>query len=107
MNEEMNVPAYMVFTRLHTRNPAELAIYGKEAPNFFAGVPVKFLAKFGPCEVVEGGGVEGVAILEFPSVAEAKAWYNGMVYQEARKHRFLGGDYSVVIVEGSDPARAR
>ena len=101
------MPAYMVFTRLHTRDSAELAIYGKDAPNFFAGVPVKFLARFGPCEVVEGGGVEGVAILEFPTMADAKAWYNGAVYQEARKHRFLGGDYSVIFVEGSEPAPAR
>ena len=101
------MPAYMVFTRLHTRDAAELATYGKDAPNFFAGVPVKFLAKFGPCEVVEGGGVEGVAILEFPTMADAKAWYNGAAYQEARKHRFLGGDYSVIFVEGSEPAKAR
>ena len=74
---------------------------------FLCRVPVKFLARFGPCEVVEGGGVEGVAILEFPTMADAKAWYNGAVYQEARKHRFLGGDYSVIFVEGSEPAKAR
>jgi uncharacterized protein (DUF1330 family) len=101
------VAVYMVFTRLHTRDSAELAIYAKDAPHFFAGHTVKFLSRFGPCEVVEGPGVEGVAILEFPTMADAKAWYNGPVYVEARKHRFLGGDYSVIFVEGSEPAPPR
>jgi uncharacterized protein (DUF1330 family) len=50
--------------------------------------------------VKEGAGVEGVAIIEFPTFAEAKAWYESPVYQEASQHRFRGGDYDVVIVEG-------
>ena len=48
----------------------------------------------------EGAEVEGVAIIEFPTFAEAKAWYESPGYQEASRHRFLGGDYDVVIVEG-------
>lgn len=95
--------AYIVITRVRTRNPAELALYAKEAPAFLAGHAVKFLARFGPCEVVEGAGVEGVAILEFPTLAEARAWYASPAYQGASQHRFLGGDYSAVIVEGTDP----
>lgn len=95
--------AYIVITRLRTRNPAELALYAKEAPAFMTGHAVKFLARFGPCEVVEGAGVEGVAILEFPTPAEARAWYASLAYQAASQHRFLGGDYSAVIVEGADP----
>jgi uncharacterized protein (DUF1330 family) len=88
------MPAYIVISRLHTRNPAELERYAKEAPNFLAGHAVTFLARFGPCEVVEGPGVEGVAILEFPTLADAKARYASPAYQEASRHRFLGGDYS-------------
>jgi uncharacterized protein (DUF1330 family) len=95
--------AYIVITRLRKRNPVELALYAKEAPSFLAGHPIKFLSNFGPCEVAEGPGVEGIAILEFPSLAEAKTWYTSPAYQEASKHRFLGGDYSVVFVEGVDP----
>jgi len=51
----------------------------------------------------EGATVEAVAILEFPTFAEAKAWYAGPAYQEASQHRFKGGDYSAVIVEGFSP----
>jgi uncharacterized protein (DUF1330 family) len=98
---------YIVITRLRTRNASELELYAKEAPAFMAGHTVKFLARFGPCEVLEGPGVEGVAILEFSTLAEAKTWYASPAYQEASQHRFRGGDYSAVIVEGSDPKPAK
>ena len=41
-----------------------------------------------------------MVIISFPSVKEAKAWYDSPAYREVRKHRFLGADYSAVIVEG-------
>ncbi len=50
--------------------------------------------------MTEGPGVEGLAILEFPTMTEAKAWYNRPVSQEAAKHRHLEGDYGVVFTEG-------
>ncbi|HEY5058173.1 MAG TPA: DUF1330 domain-containing protein [Gaiellaceae bacterium] len=36
-------------------------------------------------------------------MAEARAWYESPAYQEASRHRFLGGDYDVVIVDGLSP----
>jgi uncharacterized protein (DUF1330 family) len=97
------MPAYIVFTRIRTRNPAELKLYAAQAPAFMAGHTVKRHANFGPCEVLEGPGVEGVAILEFASVEAAKAWYESPAYQEASRHRYLGGDYSAIVVEGLAP----
>ena len=47
--------AYTVFTRLRTRNQAELDHYAKQAASFLAGHEIKWLAPFGrPFEVVEG-----------------------------------------------------
>jgi hypothetical protein len=46
--------AYIVFTRVRTRNPAQLDLYAKQAPTFLAAHAIKWLAHFGPCEVVEG-----------------------------------------------------
>src|SRR5271154_4008929 len=94
------MPAYVVITKTRTRNQAELALYAKQAPAFMAGHAATFLARFGTCEAVEGAAVEGVAIIEFPTFAEAKAWYESPAYQEASQHRFRGGDYNAVIVEG-------
>ncbi|MBW7458465.1 DUF1330 domain-containing protein [Paenibacillus sepulcri] len=92
--------AYIVFIREKTRNPEELQIYSRKAPAGLAGHPVTPLAVYGRHEVIEGEAAEGMAILQFPSFEEAKAWYNSPAYSEARKHRFKGGDYRGIIVEG-------
>jgi uncharacterized protein (DUF1330 family) len=44
--------------------------------------------------------VEGVVVAEFPSVEEARAFYNSPAYQEAAQHRFRGAVYRGLIVEG-------
>jgi uncharacterized protein (DUF1330 family) len=92
--------AYVIFIRESTRNPAEMETYSKAAGAALAGHPVKVLAVYGRHEVLEGPEVEGVVILEFPGIAEAKAWYDSPAYREAREHRFRGADYRAVIVEG-------
>lgn len=93
--------AYLVITRLRIRDQAEFDLYAKDAPTFSVGHSVKRLASLGHHEVLEGAAVDGVVILEFPSFAEAKAWYDSPAYQTASRHRHQGGDFSIVIVEGA------
>jgi len=50
--------------------------------------------------VVQGPEIEGMVILEFPTIEAAKAWYNSPAYREAREHRFKGAEYRAVIVQG-------
>jgi uncharacterized protein (DUF1330 family) len=92
--------AYLIITRVRTRDAAQLALYAKQAPEFLKGFAINFLARFGHCEVKEGPGVESAAILEFPSMEEARNWYESPAYQAASQHRFRGGDYSAIIVQG-------
>jgi uncharacterized protein (DUF1330 family) len=49
---------------------------------------------------LEGAPVDGAVILEFPTIADAKAAYDSPLYQEALKHRLKGAEYRVFIVEG-------
>ena len=91
---------YIVFTRESTKNQSELDAYTPKAVASLEGHPVKVLAAYGRQEVLEGPEVEGVVIVEFPSFAEAKAWYDSPAYREAREYRFRGADYRAVIVEG-------
>jgi uncharacterized protein (DUF1330 family) len=91
---------YMVFTRESTKNAAELETYSEKVGPTLAGHPVTVLAAYGRHEVVEGPDVEGVVILEFPSFAAAKAWYDSPAYRAVREHRFRGAEYRAVIVEG-------
>jgi len=86
---------YFVFTKEKTTDAAELAAYMEKVRATFAGHEVKLLAAYGKHEVLEG-----VVILEFPSVAAAKAWYDSPEYVEVRKHRFAGSVYRAILVEG-------
>ena len=92
--------AYIVFTRESTRNASELETYSQKVGPTLAGHPITVLAAYGHHEVLEGPDVEGVVILEFPSLDEAKAWYDSPAYREVREHRFRGAEYRAVIVEG-------
>jgi uncharacterized protein (DUF1330 family) len=94
------MPAYVLFIREKTFDPEELKRYSEKAPAGLAGHSVKPLAMYGNYEVIEGPGVEGAAILEFPSFEEAKAWYYSPAYQDAVKHRLKGASYRGIIIEG-------
>ena len=92
--------AYVVFTREKMRNREEYERYREKAGAAAAGHPLKPLALYGKHEVLEGPAIEGAVVLEFPTAEAAKTYYNSPAYQEAVKHRFLGADYRVFIVEG-------
>lgn len=97
------MPAYLIITRLRIRDQAEFELYAKDAPFFSVGHNAKRLANLGHHEVLEGAAVDGVVILEFPSFAEARAWYQSPAYQAASRHRHQAGDFSIIIVEGVVP----
>lgn len=92
--------AYVIFMREKTKNPAEMDKYREKVVAAREGHTMKALARYSKIESLEGAPVEGVVILEFPTFAEAKAWYDSPTYTAARQHRFLGADYRAMIVEG-------
>lgn len=92
--------AYVVFTRDRTTNAEELATYSKMAPAAMPGHNITPHVVYGPHEVLEGPPIEGMVIISFPSMDEAKAWYNSPAYTAAREHRIKGSDYRVVLVQG-------
>ena len=94
------MPAYVIFIRERTLDKSELEAYAKLAAPSLEGLPIKFLAAYGRQEVLEGPAPEGVAIAEFPSVEEARQWYQSPAYQAAAQHRFKGAIYRGIIIEG-------
>ena len=94
--------AYVVFTRENTTNQAELDTYARNAQVAAEGHNVSFLALYGKQEVLEGPTMEGAAVLRFPTIEEARRWYDSPAYQEASKHRHAGAEYRVFIVEGAE-----
>ena len=94
------MPAYVIFIRERTLDQSELDAYARLARPSLEGLPIKFLAAYGRQDVLEGPSPEGVAIAEFPSMEEARRWYQSPAYQAAPQHRFKGATYRGLIVEG-------
>ena len=92
--------AYAIFIREKLRNPAVIEAYNAKAGPSLDGHPAKVLAAYGEIQTLEGAPAEGVVLLEFPTMASAKAWYDGPAYREAREWRFKGADYRVLFFEG-------
>lgn len=92
--------AYIVFIREQTLDQSELETYWQKAPGAMENQPIRALAAYGRHVTLEGPDVEGVVVAEFPSVAEAQAWYDSPAYQEAAQHRFRGAVYRGLIVDG-------
>lgn len=92
--------AYVIMIREVMKDPAEFARYADLAGATLSAHPITPLAFYGPHEALEGERPDGVVILQFPGVDEAKAWYDSPAYQEAMAHRQKAADYRVIIVEG-------
>lgn len=92
--------AYVILIRERLRDQEAMTRYAEAAGRARSGHSLKPLAFYGPLQVTEGPDADGVVILSFPSMEEARAWYDSPGYQEARAHRFQAGDYRVMFVEG-------
>lgn len=57
---------------------------------------------YGAVEPLEGKAPDAVVVLEFPTMDEARAWYNSPGYQAALPYRLKAGDYRTFFVEGRD-----
>ena len=91
---------YVVFTKESTQDQREFDIYRNKVGETLKEHPARFLAAFGPMQVLEGEAPEGVAILEFPTIAALRAWYDSSAYQKVARHRFNGAKFRAVVVEG-------
>jgi uncharacterized protein (DUF1330 family) len=90
--------AYVVFIREGViTDPEAMAAYqngmGGAAPN------MKVHTVYGAMETIEGEAADGIVILEFPSMQEARDWYYGD-YNERAKLRQKAAPYRGFIVEG-------
>jgi len=94
------MPAFMVFIREKTLDQPELEAYWAKIRATMGDRPFKLLAAYGRHVTLEGPEVEGVVVVEFPTLEEARAWYDSPAYQEVAQHRFRGAIYRGLIVEG-------
>ena len=95
------MPAYMLFIREGAiRDQSELDTYSRKNREGPRDPKLTPLVVYGAMEVLEGEPPDGIVLLQFPTVEDAKAWYNSPAYQAAIPHRKKGADYRAVIVQG-------
>jgi len=81
-------------------DPAAYQGYQALAPAAFAAHGARFLARGGAHEVLEGPVLDRHVVIEFPTLAAARACYKSAEYQAARARREGAAVAHVVIVEG-------
>jgi len=94
------MPAYVIFIRNSVSDAEEMKTYSQKAGAARGDHKLTPLAFYGASETWEGEPAEGVVLLQFPDMAQAKAWYTSPAYQEALQHRLKGADYRVILADG-------
>lgn len=95
------MPAYLIVTREEPVRDAEaFAEYQSQTRQMAGEHKLVPRVVYGEVTGLEGHAPDGVVVLEFPSVDDAKAWYNDPQYQAALPHRLKSSSYRAFIVEG-------
>ncbi len=94
------MPAYII-VKVSVDDPSLLQAYQAATPAVIEKYKGKFIVRGGATETLEGP-VESrrTVILEFPELADAKAYYHSAEYSAAKKLREGIGHFEVIIVDG-------
>jgi uncharacterized protein (DUF1330 family) len=93
--------AAYVIADVHVTDPQRYQNYRAMVPASLEKYGGKFLVRGGKVEKLEGSREPGrVVVLEFPSVEQARRWYDSPEYREARALRLSTADSHLIIVEG-------
>jgi uncharacterized protein (DUF1330 family) len=94
------MPAYII--ALITVTDAEkYEAYKALAPAAIAAHGGRYLVRGGPVQTLEGEPERRrIAVLEFPSVEAAKAFYRSAEYEAAREKRRGAAQAQLILVEG-------
>ena len=99
------MPAYVI-VRVEVTDWDKYNEYLKVGPSTIGQYGGRFIARGGDIVTLEGPEeTRRMVILEFPSLAEAKAWYNSKEYQDAKKLRSGASIGSLVAIEGVEVDR--
>jgi uncharacterized protein (DUF1330 family) len=83
-------------------DPVGFEEYRKLVPATIAQYGGRFLVRGGAVEQLEGDWQPGrVVVLEFPSLEQAKRWYNSEEYRDPKALRFKTAKAKMILVEGA------
>jgi uncharacterized protein (DUF1330 family) len=91
-----------VIAQMSVTDPEAFADYPGQAGPTVAAFGGRYVVRGGTIDNIEGDWKPGrVVIIEFDSVAQAKAWYDSQMYEEAKALRIRSTISSLMIVEGA------
>ena len=94
--------AAYIIVDMQITDPAQYQQYMAAAPAAVAAAGGEYLVRGGRFEVMEGNWQPArVAMLRFPSFEQAKAFYDGEMYRQARAKRAGATQFfNMILVEG-------
>ena len=97
------MPAYVINDMVVT-DPVLFEEYKKLSPPTVAQYGGRFLARGGHTDTLEGEwSPKRLVIIEFPSVAQARAWVDSPEYAPAKRLRQITTISNLIVVEGVAP----
>ena len=94
------MPAYFIVD-LEVTDPVGIEEYRKGVPATIAKYGGRYLVRGGKYEALEGKWrPQRVVLLEFPSVEQAKRWYDSEEYRGLKALRFKTARTDLILVEG-------
>jgi uncharacterized protein (DUF1330 family) len=95
------MPAYFIVD-LEVTDAAGFDEYRKLVPDTIAKYGGRYLVRGGRTETLEGDWQpQRVVVLEFPSVEQAKRWYNSEEYRDPKALRWRTAKANLILVEGA------
>jgi uncharacterized protein (DUF1330 family) len=94
------MPAYVI-AEVTVTDPTTMEEYRKQVPATVARYGGRFLVRGGVHQTVEGDWKPNrLVILEFPSMEQARRWYDSEEYREPKALRIKSGRTNLLMVEG-------
>ncbi len=94
------MPAYVI-ADVRITNPGDYAEYVRRVPATIAQYGGRFVIRGGKAEDLEGDWhPERIVVVEFPSVEQAKKWWDSAEYTAVRTIRQRTSASRLIVVEG-------
>jgi uncharacterized protein (DUF1330 family) len=94
------MPAYIV-TQVDVEDPVRFEDYKPMVPPSLEAFGGRYLVRGGQVENLEGTWApKRLVLVEFPSLDQAKAWWNSKEYAEAKAIRQAAAKTEMIVVEG-------
>jgi uncharacterized protein (DUF1330 family) len=94
------MPAYVI-AEVDVTDPVGFEEYRKQVPATVAKYGGRFLVRGGALETVEGDWrPRRLVVAEFPSLEQARRWYDSPEYKEPKALRLRTSKSRILLVEG-------